>query len=179
MDHNVIKTKLSEAGLAILLVAATMIAMTILVDTIGLSHGPMIFLIPVMIAATRWGLVPTIFAAIVGIAASAFFLYRPFYSFSVRDPENILNLSLFILVAVVTHQQLLKEVWGAVHVEDTHHLRIFVRKLRQKIEPDPVVPRILVTELGVGYRLAQSGLEQDDRPWKTADPLAKPRSEPG
>jgi hypothetical protein len=40
-------------------------------------------------------------------------------------------------------------------------LRIFVRKLRQKIEPDPNAPRILITELGVGYRLAQSGdLEQ-------------------
>jgi two-component system, OmpR family, KDP operon response regulator KdpE len=60
---------------------------------------------------------------------------------------------------VVTHQQLLKEVWGATHVQDTHYLRIFVRKLRQKIEPHPDSPRILVTELGVGYRLAQPGNE--------------------
>ena len=58
---------------------------------------------------------------------------------------------------VVTHQHLLKEVWGSVHVHDTHYLRIFVRKLRQKIEPNPDAPRILVTELGVGYRLAQGG----------------------
>ncbi len=57
---------------------------------------------------------------------------------------------------VVTHQQLLKEVWGTTHVQDTHYLRIFVRKLRQKIESQPDSPRILVTELGVGYRLAQS-----------------------
>ncbi len=49
---------------------------------------------------------------------------------------------------VVTHQHLLKEVWGTVHVHDTHYLRIFVRKLRQKIEPKPDSPRILVTELG-------------------------------
>ena len=54
---------------------------------------------------------------------------------------------------VVTHQQLLKEVWGIKHVQDAHYLRIFVRKLRQKIEKDPTQPRILVTELGVGYRL--------------------------
>ena len=54
---------------------------------------------------------------------------------------------------VVTHQHLLKEVWGSVHVHDTHYLRIFVRKLRQKIETDPTQPRILMTELGVGYRL--------------------------
>jgi two-component system KDP operon response regulator KdpE len=60
---------------------------------------------------------------------------------------------------VVTHQQLLKEIWGTTHVQDTHYLRIFVRKLRQKIEPHPDSPRILVTELGVGYRLAQSGNE--------------------
>ena len=58
---------------------------------------------------------------------------------------------------VVTHQHLLKEVWGSVHVQDTHYLRIFMRKLRQKIEPEPNSPKILLTELGVGYRLAQSG----------------------
>jgi len=55
---------------------------------------------------------------------------------------------------VVTHQHLLKEVWGQAHLNDTHYLRIFVRKLRQKIETDANRPRILVTELGVGYRLA-------------------------
>lgn len=57
---------------------------------------------------------------------------------------------------VVTHQHLLKEVLGAVHIQDTHYLRIFVRKLRQKIEPTPDSPKILVTELGVGYRLAHA-----------------------
>jgi two-component system KDP operon response regulator KdpE len=56
---------------------------------------------------------------------------------------------------VVTHQHLLKEIWGVKHVHDAHYLRIFVRKLRRKIEKDPTRPSILVTELGVGYRLAQ------------------------
>ena len=55
---------------------------------------------------------------------------------------------------VVTHHQLLKDVWGPPHIDDTHYLRIFVRKLRRKIETDPNRPRILLTELGVGYRLA-------------------------
>ena len=55
---------------------------------------------------------------------------------------------------VVTHQQLLKDVWGIRHQDRAHYLRIFVRKLRQKIEDDPTQPKILVTELGVGYRLA-------------------------
>ena len=54
---------------------------------------------------------------------------------------------------VVTHQFLLKEIWGSPHLHDTHYLRIFMRKLRQKIEADPTQPRILLTELGVGYRL--------------------------
>jgi two-component system KDP operon response regulator KdpE len=47
-------------------------------------------------------------------------------------------------------------------MQDTHYLRIFVRKLRQKIEPQPDSPRILVTELGVGYRLAQSASEAEN-----------------
>ena len=55
---------------------------------------------------------------------------------------------------VVTHQELLKEIWGLPHINDTHYLRIVVRKLRQKIESAPNQPRILLTELGVGYRLA-------------------------
>ncbi len=54
---------------------------------------------------------------------------------------------------VVTHEQLLTEVWGQGHVEDGHYLRIFMRKLRQKVERDPARPRYIVTELGVGYRL--------------------------
>jgi two-component system KDP operon response regulator KdpE len=57
---------------------------------------------------------------------------------------------------VVTRQQLMRQVWGASHLDDTHHLRIVIRQLRQKIEADPTRPRILLTELGVGYRLAQS-----------------------
>lgn len=54
---------------------------------------------------------------------------------------------------VVTHDQLLREVWGAEHAEDVHYLRIFMRKLRQRIERDPARPRYIQTELGVGYRL--------------------------
>jgi two-component system KDP operon response regulator KdpE len=58
--------------------------------------------------------------------------------------------------AVVTHQHLLKEVWGFTRAHDSHYLRIFIRKLRRKIERDPSKPQILLTELGVGYRLAQN-----------------------
>jgi two-component system KDP operon response regulator KdpE len=58
--------------------------------------------------------------------------------------------------AVVTHQHLLREVWGVTRAHDSHYLRIFIRKLRRKIERDPTKPEILLTELGVGYRLAQN-----------------------
>ena len=57
---------------------------------------------------------------------------------------------------VVTHQHLPREVWDNAHIDDTHYLHIFVRKLRRKIEADPTQPRILLTELGVGYRLVLS-----------------------
>lgn len=54
---------------------------------------------------------------------------------------------------VVTQQQLLKEVWGAGNEQNAHYLRILVRKLRQKLEDDPTDPQLVLTELGVGYRL--------------------------
>jgi two-component system KDP operon response regulator KdpE len=53
---------------------------------------------------------------------------------------------------VVTQQQLLRELWGPTHVEDTHYLRIVIGKLRQKLGDDPTTPRWLKTEPGVGYR---------------------------
>jgi two-component system KDP operon response regulator KdpE len=62
---------------------------------------------------------------------------------------------------VVTHQQLLREVWGPAHVNETQYLRVYVGQLRQKIERDPTQPRYIVTEAGVGYRLRQ--LDDDDR----------------
>jgi two-component system KDP operon response regulator KdpE len=54
---------------------------------------------------------------------------------------------------VVTHRVLLREVWGPTHERDTHYLRIYMKQLRDKIERDPVRPRYLLTETGVGYRL--------------------------
>lgn len=54
---------------------------------------------------------------------------------------------------VVTHRQLLKEVWGPLHVEEGHYLRVYMRQLRNKVEANPAHPQFLVTELGVGYRL--------------------------
>jgi two-component system KDP operon response regulator KdpE len=56
---------------------------------------------------------------------------------------------------VVTHGQLLKEVWGANYQDQTHYLRVYMGQLRHKLERDPARPRHLTTEPGVGYRLKE------------------------
>ena len=77
------------------------------------------------------------------------------------EPLHLTQLEYRLLVAliaqrgkVLTHRQLLKEVWGPAHVEHNHYLRIYMAHLRQKLEQDPAQPRFLLTETGVGYRLA-------------------------
>jgi two-component system KDP operon response regulator KdpE len=55
---------------------------------------------------------------------------------------------------VLTHRHLLREVWGPSHIDQSHYLRIYMKQLRHKLEPDPARPRFLLTETGVGYRLA-------------------------
>jgi two-component system KDP operon response regulator KdpE len=57
---------------------------------------------------------------------------------------------------VITHRQVLAAVWGPAHTEDTQYLRVYVGHLRQKIEDDPDDPRVIVTEPGIGYRIAGS-----------------------
>jgi two-component system KDP operon response regulator KdpE len=57
---------------------------------------------------------------------------------------------------VATQRQLLREVWGPGHVDQPHYLRVYMKQLRAKIEADPAQPRFLLTETGVGYRLAAS-----------------------
>ncbi|PPC90002.1 MAG: DNA-binding response regulator [Methylobacter sp.] len=57
---------------------------------------------------------------------------------------------------VLTHQQILKEVWGPSYQENDHYLRIYMSQLRHKLETDPAQPKFLLTELGVGYRFNDS-----------------------
>ncbi len=54
---------------------------------------------------------------------------------------------------VLTHRQLLKEVWGPAYIDETHYLRVYFAQLRQKLEANPALPKLLITEPGVGYRL--------------------------
>lgn len=91
-----------NVGLALLLVGAMTVGMIGLVREAALAHGSVLYLLPVLIAAIRWGLVAALAAAIAGGTASAFFFYPPLYSFVIKDPQEILDLTLFIFVAVVT-----------------------------------------------------------------------------
>ena len=80
----------------------------------------------------------------------------------VRKNSNLLKLtstefSLLTLMArnsgrVLTHQYLLKEVWGHSYSDQTQYLRVFVAQLRKKIEDDPTHPSLIITESGIGYR---------------------------
>jgi two-component system, OmpR family, KDP operon response regulator KdpE len=65
---------------------------------------------------------------------------------------------------IVTHQHLLREVWGPAHEHDTHYLRIYIGHLRHKLGDDPADPRYITNEPGVGHRL----LESEDEAQATA-----------
>ena len=56
---------------------------------------------------------------------------------------------------VLTHRQILREVWGPSHTEDGHYVRVYMGHLRQKLEDDPTQPKHILTETAVGYRLVQ------------------------
>lgn len=60
---------------------------------------------------------------------------------------------------VLTHQQILGEIWGASHDRDTHYLRVLVGNLRQKLGDEPTRPRFILTEQGVGYRFVDQRVE--------------------
>lgn len=73
---------------------------------------------------------------------------------SVRE-YDLLRLLVMHAGKVLTHQFLLREVWGPAHANDVQYLRVYVRTLREKLEEDPTRPRYLLTETGVGYRLKE------------------------
>ena len=59
---------------------------------------------------------------------------------------------------VLTHEHLLREVWGPGHTSQHHYVRVYMAQLRHKLEPEPARPRYLLTEPGVGYRLRDPSL---------------------
>jgi len=88
-----------------------------------------------------------------------------------RKEYRLLHVLATHLGLVVTHQQLLKEIWGSSQMHNIQYLRILVRKLRQKIESDPENPQILLTESGVGYRL-DPGSDENNKSRRAARAVA-------
>jgi two-component system sensor histidine kinase KdpD len=99
-----LRKELPGVAITVGLVAALTVALFVLVWEYGLEHGSVVYLIPVVIAATRWGIVSAITAAVCGVLASAYFFYPPLYTFRITNPQEVINLFLFIFVAVVVSQ---------------------------------------------------------------------------
>src|SRR6185437_6326022 len=103
-NNAYIRKELHGIAMTIGLVGILTAVLFVLVWQYGLEHGSVVYLIPVVIAATRWGIVPAVTAAICGVFASAFFFYAPLFSFRITNPQEVINLALFIFVAVVVSQ---------------------------------------------------------------------------
>jgi two-component system KDP operon response regulator KdpE len=73
-----------------------------------------------------------------------------------RKEYDLLRLLVTHAGRVLTHQQILREIWGPAHADDVHYLRVLVGSLRQKLGDDPARPRYIATEQGVGYRLMEA-----------------------
>lgn len=128
-----IRKELPGVCMTLGLVGALTFVLFTMVWEMGLEHGSVVYLIPVVIAATRWGIVSAIIAAVCGVLASAFFFYPPLYSFRITNPQEVINLILFIFVAVVVSQlatQLKRQLEMARQREiDLRDLYAFSRRL--------------------------------------------------
>jgi two-component system KDP operon response regulator KdpE len=72
---------------------------------------------------------------------------------------RLLGLLIANVGKVLTHRQILRDVWGPTHTEDGHYVRVYMGHLRQKLENDPAQPKHILTETAVGYRLVQVARE--------------------
>ncbi|MBX6329449.1 MAG: DUF4118 domain-containing protein [Pseudolabrys sp.] len=99
-----LRRELRAVLITLCLVAAITAILYLLILTTGLEHGSAAYLVPVLIAAMRWGMVSAVVAAVCGVLASAFFFYPPLYSFRISDPQEVLNLILFVVVAIAVSQ---------------------------------------------------------------------------
>jgi two-component system KDP operon response regulator KdpE len=80
------------------------------------------------------------------------FLDNKLLAFTPKE-YNLLRYFIINRGKMLTHKQILKEVWGPAHSNDTQYLRVFISQLREKIEADPSTPKLITTEAGIGYRM--------------------------
>lgn len=96
------RARAQRALYAVALVALTTIAIAIIIQLTDIRHISILYVIPVLIAAIRWGIVEAIIAALSAIASAAFFFYAPIYDLRVHDPLQIIDLMMFLIVAIIT-----------------------------------------------------------------------------
>jgi two-component system sensor histidine kinase KdpD len=99
---RLLKSQIGPVLYGLALVLAATVVMLVLGELVALDHVGIGYVIPVMIAATRWGIFPAILTAIACVGASAFFFYPPIYSFRVSSPQELMDLVMFVIVAIVT-----------------------------------------------------------------------------
>jgi two-component system sensor histidine kinase KdpD len=101
-DRMRYRGQLDGIGMALLLVAGLTMIMMVINIYVQPTNRSVVYLIPVIAAAAWWGVVPAVVAALAGIVAAVFFFYPPVYSFKVPQAPQIINLALFLVIALVT-----------------------------------------------------------------------------
>ena len=97
-----LREQLAGVLLALLIVAVVTLSLMAASHELPIEHVTIVYLIPVIVAALRWGAIPALFAGISGIAAPAFFFYAPLYDFRVHSPARSPTSCMFITVATIT-----------------------------------------------------------------------------
>jgi two-component system, OmpR family, sensor histidine kinase KdpD len=99
---SAIRREVRGSAIALAMVAATTLVAYVLIQWFDVRRGSVIYLLPVLLAGWHLGLVPALVAAVAGVLWSGYFFFSPYYSFYLARPNEILNLLLFMVVAVVT-----------------------------------------------------------------------------
>jgi K+-sensing histidine kinase KdpD len=100
--HSVWHTDVLPLLLSIMCVSLVTAVLLLLDQAVAANLVPIAYLIPVIVAATQWGIRPATLASITGMAAADFFFFPPIYSFQVEDPQEVIDLLLFLVVALVS-----------------------------------------------------------------------------
>src|SRR3981081_317380 len=99
---DTVRREVRGSAIALAMVAATTLVAYMLIQYLEVRRGSVIYLLPVLLAGWHLGLIPALVAAVAGVLWSGYFFFSPYYSFYLARPNEILNLLLFMVVAVVT-----------------------------------------------------------------------------
>src|SRR4051812_9192304 len=97
-----VRRELRGSAIALVLVAATTLVAYVLIQSFDVRRGSVIYLLPVLLAGWHLGLVPALVAAVAGVLWSGYFFFSPYYTYYLARPNEMVNLVLFMIVALVT-----------------------------------------------------------------------------